>query len=52
VLAAEADAAEVTTIEGLSVVARSIVCRSRFSASGAVQCGFCIPGMIMSASIC
>jgi carbon-monoxide dehydrogenase small subunit len=49
VLAAEADAAEVTTIEGLSVGGALDRLQESFLASGAVQCGFCIPGMIMSA---
>jgi len=49
VLAAEADAAEVTTIEGLSLGGALDRLQESFLASGAVQCGFCIPGMIMSA---
>ena len=49
VLAAEADAAEVTTIEGLSLGGALDRLQESFLASGAVQCGFCIPGMIMAA---
>ena len=49
VLAVEADGAEVTTIEGLSAGGALDRLQETFLASGAVQCGFCIPGMIMSA---
>jgi aerobic-type carbon monoxide dehydrogenase small subunit (CoxS/CutS family) len=49
VLAAEAENAEVITIEGLSTGGTLDALQQAFVASGAVQCGFCIPGMIMSA---
>jgi aerobic-type carbon monoxide dehydrogenase small subunit (CoxS/CutS family) len=49
VLAAEADDAEVLTIEGLADGGTLDPLQAAFVASGAVQCGFCIPGMIMSA---
>lgn len=49
VLAVEADGREVTTIEGLSAVGRLSPIQDAFLAKGAVQCGFCIPGMVMSA---
>jgi carbon-monoxide dehydrogenase small subunit len=48
-LAAEADGLQVTTIEGLSVDGRLNALQEAFLAEGAVQCGFCIPGMVMSA---
>jgi aerobic carbon-monoxide dehydrogenase small subunit len=49
VLAAEAEDGEVVTIEGLSTGSSLDRLQQAFLASGAVQCGFCIPGMIMAA---
>ena len=46
---AEAEGRFVTTIEKLSVD-RSHPLQQAFVAAGAVQCGFCTPGMIMAAS--
>ena len=48
-LAVEADGSEVTTIEGLAQHGKLDAVQSAFLEKGAVQCGFCIPGMIMSA---
>jgi aerobic carbon-monoxide dehydrogenase small subunit len=48
-LAAEADGDAVTTIEGLAAHGSLDALQDAFVAKGAVQCGFCIPGMIMSA---
>jgi carbon-monoxide dehydrogenase small subunit len=48
-LAAEADGDAVTTIEGLASDGRLDALQEAFVAKGAVQCGFCIPGMIMAA---
>jgi carbon-monoxide dehydrogenase small subunit len=51
VLAVEADGASVTTVEGLAGGggARLSPLQEAFLEHGAVQCGFCIPGMLMSA---
>jgi len=49
VLAAEADGSEVLTIEGLAAEGRPNSLQQAFLDSGAVQCGFCTPGMIMAA---
>lgn len=48
VLAIEADEAEVLTIEGLARHGKLDAVQQAFLDKGAVQCGFCIPGMIMS----
>ena len=49
ILAAEADGSDVLTIEGLSEDGRPSTLQQAFLDSGAVQCGFCTPGMIMAA---
>jgi aerobic carbon-monoxide dehydrogenase small subunit len=49
VLAIEVDEATVTTIEGLQDAGRLSQLQDAFLAEGAVQCGFCIPGMVMAA---
>lgn len=48
-LAVEADGAEVTTVEGLASRGKLNALQESFLKCGAVQCGFCIPGMVMSA---
>jgi carbon-monoxide dehydrogenase small subunit len=49
VLAVEAASAEVITIEGLAAGGRLDPLQQSFIDAGAVQCGFCIPGMIIAA---
>ena len=48
-LAAKADGAEVTTIEGLATSAELHPLQKSFEELGALQCGFCGPGMLISA---
>lgn len=47
VLAAKADGAEILTVEGLSHVYTLHPIQEAFVESGAVQCGFCTPGLVM-----
>ena len=49
VLAVEADGAEITTIEGIGAAGMTPLQES-FLSAGAVQCGFCIPGMVVAAT--
>jgi carbon-monoxide dehydrogenase small subunit len=49
VLAVEAEGHDIVTIEGLERGGEPSALQRAFVAAGAVQCGFCIPGMIMSA---
>jgi carbon-monoxide dehydrogenase small subunit len=49
VLAAEADGAEVTTVEGLAVDGQFSRLQEAFLDCGAVQCGFCTPGQLLAA---
>ncbi len=48
-LAAQADGAEVTTIEGLAQDGELHPMQAAFREHHGLQCGFCTPGMVMSA---
>jgi carbon-monoxide dehydrogenase small subunit len=48
-LAADADGHEITTIEGLALGGELHPIQRAFHESGAVQCGFCTPGMVLTA---
>lgn len=49
ILAVEADGAKIVTIEGVSATDKLDIVQEKFLEYGAVQCGYCSPGMIMSA---
>jgi CO/xanthine dehydrogenase Mo-binding subunit/aerobic-type carbon monoxide dehydrogenase small subunit (CoxS/CutS family) len=49
VLAVEADGTRIRTVEGLAPPGDLSPLQAAFLDCGAVQCGFCIPGMVMSA---
>ncbi|MBT6428441.1 MAG: (2Fe-2S)-binding protein, partial [Rhodospirillaceae bacterium] len=48
-LALQADGAEVTTIEGLAQGGEMHPMQQAFQDNHGLQCGFCTPGMVMSA---
>ena len=50
VLAAQAEGHEVVTVEGLSQDGNLHRVQEAFIATGAVQCGFCTPGLIVAAA--
>jgi aerobic-type carbon monoxide dehydrogenase small subunit (CoxS/CutS family) len=51
VLAAEAEGKEITTIEGLADGEKLHPLQEAFVEIGGLQCGFCTPGMILSAKV-
>jgi carbon-monoxide dehydrogenase small subunit len=50
VLAVETDGRRLTTVEGLTVGGELHPLQKSFAERGAVQCGFCTPGMLLSAA--
>lgn len=50
-LAAQAEGREITTIEGLASGDELHPIQQQFLEKGAAQCGFCTPGMILSAKV-
>ena len=49
VLAGQAEGAEIVTVEGLAEGAMLHRVQEAFVAAGAVQCGFCTPGLVVAA---
>jgi aerobic-type carbon monoxide dehydrogenase small subunit (CoxS/CutS family) len=49
-LAVQADGAQVATVEGLAADGELTPLQQAFSDSHALQCGYCTPGMLMSAA--
>tara|TARA_R110000787_G_scaffold102725_1_gene208865 strand:+ start:2440 stop:2928 length:489 start_codon:yes stop_codon:yes gene_type:complete len=49
-LAVQADSAEVTTIEGLTASGEVADLQATFVERNALQCGYCTPGMLMTAA--
>jgi carbon-monoxide dehydrogenase small subunit len=50
VLAAQADGHDVVTVEGLARDGRLHPVQEAFAETGAVQCGFCTPGLVVAAA--
>jgi len=50
ILAVQAEGAEITTIEGLAKDGELHPMQAAFRACHGLQCGFCTPGMVMSAT--
>jgi carbon-monoxide dehydrogenase small subunit len=50
VLAAQTDGHDVVTVEGLAEDGRLHRVQEAFVAAGAVQCGFCTPGLVVAAA--
>src|SRR5512142_1223889 len=50
VLAVQADGAEITTVEGLMTDGKLSALQQAFWDHHALQCGFCTPGMLMTAA--
>jgi aerobic-type carbon monoxide dehydrogenase small subunit (CoxS/CutS family) len=49
-LAVQADGARITTVEGLAEDGELSALQEAFSQHHALQCGYCTPGMLMSAT--
>jgi carbon-monoxide dehydrogenase small subunit len=49
-LALQADGRELTTVEGLALDGQPSALQRAFVEAGGIQCGFCTPGMLISAT--
>ena len=49
ILAAEAEGREITTIEGMAAKGKLHPIQEAFISHNAIQCGFCTPGMVLTA---
>ncbi len=49
VLAPKAEGRDIVTVEGLGTNLKPHILQEEFAKNGAVQCGYCTPGMILSA---
>jgi aerobic-type carbon monoxide dehydrogenase small subunit (CoxS/CutS family) len=49
-LAVMADGSDITTVEGLTITDELAPLQEAFLTEGGVQCGFCTPGMLISAT--
>ena len=49
-LAVQADGARITTVEGLAADGELTALQQAFNEHHALQCGYCTPGMLMSAT--
>ena len=50
ILAAQSEGRDIVTIEGLGDLTHLSALQEAFAANGSIQCGFCIPGMIVTAA--
>jgi aerobic carbon-monoxide dehydrogenase small subunit len=50
VLAVQADGARVETVEGLTTTGELVALQGAFHERNALQCGFCTPGMLLTAA--
>ena len=51
VMTAQADGAEIMTNAGLGTIDKPHIIQAAFADAGAVQCGFCTPGMVISTKV-